>query len=76
MHKWMIALLGLLLLVFLGGCAATLTNQGEVGFRYGTEFTFFHRASETSEEPAKSELEVPALVDWVVGDKDDQVVEP
>lgn len=49
--KWLM-LVGLLSVI--GGCATTLDNQGEVGFRYGTEFTFFHRATATCEESAKS----------------------
>ena len=52
------------------GCTTTLQNQGEYGFRYGTEFTFFHRAAKTTGgEPgdvAKSNTEFPALVEWLL----------
>ena len=58
------------------GCTTTLKNQGEVGFRYGTEFTFFHRAAQTSPEPAVSKTEVPALTEWLFRRPDDEIVGP
>jgi len=57
--------------VFIGGCLAgmgcttTLENAGDVGFRYSTEFAFFHRAAKTSgADKAVSNTEFPALVEW------------
>jgi hypothetical protein len=61
---WILGVLALLA----SGCMTTLHNQGEVGFRWGTEITFFHRAAATSEETATAELEVPGVVEWVLGD--------
>ena len=60
------------------GCATALTNHGEVGIRYGTELTFFSRASKTADTTATAEVEVPALVDWLFTPKDepDEVVVP
>lgn len=51
-------LIVLLLAWFLGGCqlASETANQREVGFRYGTEFTFFSRAAATSPEVATDKV--------------------
>lgn len=49
----------LFVLVFLGfglGCKSTAKNQAEVGFRWGTEVTFFSRAAQTSPEAATYEV--------------------
>jgi hypothetical protein len=50
------------------GCTSTLTNAGDVGFRYSTEFAFFHRAAKTSgsgdDNVARTNTEFPALVSW------------
>jgi hypothetical protein len=59
-------------LVMLSACAIELLNQGEVGLRYGSEITFFHRASKTSDELATSSVEAPALIDWIVGPSGDE----
>jgi len=58
------------------GCATALTNHGEVGLRYGTELTFFSRASKTADITATAEIEVPALIDWLFTTKEeaDEVV--
>lgn len=50
------------------GCTTTLQNTGDVGFKYSTEFAFFHRAAKTSgsgeADVARSNTEIPALVEW------------
>lgn len=69
-----IALGGLILggcLLAAAGCTIDLANQGEVGFRYGTEITFFHRAAKTSDEHAVSDLSVPSIEEWIKGDDAD-----
>lgn len=48
----------------LTGCTITTSNQGEAGFRWGTEFTFFSRSAKTADEPATIKSEVPALEEW------------
>jgi hypothetical protein len=52
----------------MAGCTSTLTNAGDVGFRYSTEFAFFHRAAKTSgsgdDNVARTNTEFPALVEW------------
>jgi hypothetical protein len=65
----------LLLLVSgcLTGCTSTLKNAGDVGFRYSTEFAFFHRAAKTSggdqDNVAQTNTEFPALVSWFLTPK-------
>lgn len=51
-------LMGLLAmwLLSMSGCGATTGNYGEAGIRFGNEFTFFSRASKTSDEDATFEL--------------------
>lgn len=49
----------------LTGCMTITTNQSEVGFRWGTEVTFFSRASKTSDEPATAELKSQPLNEWL-----------
>ena len=53
------------------GCMTSLSNHGEVGFRYGTEVTFFHRSAETADEPATAELSVPGVTEWIFGQQRD-----
>jgi len=53
------------------GCTITTANQGEVGFRFGNELTFFHRAAQTAPQPAVINTEVPALVEWFLKDAAD-----
>jgi hypothetical protein len=52
----------------MAGCTSTLQNAGDVGFRYSTEFAFFHRAAKTSggdeDSVAMTNTEFPALVEW------------
>jgi len=60
-----LALFGLSIIT---GCTTTLQNQGDVGFKFSTEWAFFHRAAKTSgdadSDVAKSNTDVPALVEW------------
>lgn len=56
--KWIVMVLALLSLV---GCMTVQKNQGEMGLRYGTEVTFFSRASQTSPEEATNSVTIPTL---------------
>ena len=56
------------------GCSLITKEQGELGIRYGTEITFFHRAACTQCE-AESRIEAPAILEWIIGD-DDEVGPP
>lgn len=56
--RWAVMLVALLCLA---GCAVVTRNQSEAGLRYGTELTFFSRASQTSPETAESKLTIPVL---------------
>lgn len=67
--KWTRLLLVALVGTCLTGCATRLGHHGEVGVRYGTEVTFFSRASQTSDVEATAEIEVPALIDWLLKPK-------
>jgi hypothetical protein len=57
-------------LPLLTGCKNKSKNQREVGFRWGTEITFFDRVSKTSgadvNDAYESEIEAPALVEWIL----------
>ena len=53
------------------GCTITTKNQGEVGFRYGHEIVFFHRAAQTAPEPATIKTEVPAIEEYFKKDEAD-----
>jgi hypothetical protein len=52
------------------GCTSTIQNSADIGFKYSTEFAFFHRAAKTSggdaDSVAKTNTEFPALVEWVL----------
>lgn len=56
---------GCLCLTLTTGCKIQTKNQGEVGFRYGTEFTFFSRAAQTAPEPATIESSSQPLSEWI-----------
>jgi hypothetical protein len=64
------AVIGAFLLA-LASCTSTLQNAGDVGFRYSTEFAFFHRAAKTSggdaDSVAMTNTEFPALVSYIMG---------
>lgn len=64
------SLIGAFLLA-LAGCTSTLKNAGDIGFRYSTEFAFFHRAAKTSggddDSVAQTNTEFPALVSYIMG---------
>lgn len=68
MKQLMTVLMLFWFMLLFGGCATTLTNQGEVGARWGTEFTFFSRAAKTSDEPATAKVEVPGLTELILGE--------
>lgn len=51
------------------GCSTAIKNQGEVGIRFGNEITFFSRAAKTADEPATSELDVPAVEELILKDR-------
>ena len=57
---WIIALF---LLGFLG-CIAKLSDHGEAGIRYGTEITFFSRAS-TTEATSEASVDFKPTSDFV-----------
>lgn len=65
MKRLTIGLAALLLAGCLQGCTIDLANQGEVGFRYGTEITFFHRAAKTSDEHAVSVLNADSIIERI-----------
>ena len=48
------------------GCKVVTKNNSELGFRWGTEFTLFHRTPGIVNETAESGVEAPALVDWIM----------
>jgi hypothetical protein len=50
---------------WLTGCRTEVKNQGEVGFRWGTEVTFFSRAAQTAPEPATAEIGSQPLNEWL-----------
>ena len=56
-------------LSIVSGCTTTLQNDGTVGFKFSTEWSFFHRASKTSgnadSDVSKSNTELPALTEWL-----------
>jgi hypothetical protein len=58
------------------GCTIDLKNQGEVGFRYGHEITFFHRAAKTSDEAARSSIETSSLTEYIWKPRDEPVGPP
>jgi len=43
------------------GCSLITKNHGEIGVRYGTELTFFHRAAQTATEEATFSVDFPSL---------------
>ena len=82
---WMVGAILFLGACLATGCTSTLKNAGDVGFRYSTEFAFFHRAAKTSggdeDSVAMTNTEFPALVEWflpdeVVGPPSPEVVTP
>lgn len=80
LEKYLLGALTTFLATFGGclstGCTMTLADKGEFGFKQSTEWGFYHTASKT-EATAVSNLEVPAIVEWVTGDPDPvEVVEP
>lgn len=46
-------------------CKIETKNQGECGFRYGTEFTFFSRSAKTADEPATIESSSQPLMEYI-----------
>lgn len=54
----------------LAGCAYTLQNDGEAGFKYSTSFAFFHTAKKTTggaeDDVAKSSAELPEIIEWLL----------
>ena len=63
MRKLVVILLGLLLVT--SGCSILLEDQGETGIRYGTEITFFSRASTTNATSAAT-VDIQPAVDYFI----------
>lgn len=55
------------------GCTFTLKDQGEIGFRQSTSWSFYHQANE-SKATASSNLEAPSVEEWLF--KDNAVTPP
>jgi len=68
MKKLCVFLLPLLAVTCIAGCSIKTTNNGEVGFSYATNLSFFHRAQQTSPEPAVISSEFPSLEEWIKKD--------
>ena len=51
------------------GCATNIKNQSEVGFRWGTEVTFFSRAAQTAPEAATATLKFPPLEEYFLRER-------
>lgn len=52
-------------LVFICGCAITLSDEGEVAFKFTQGFTVSHKAVETDAE-SKATADFKPLVDYIV----------
>jgi len=68
MKKLLLLLLPLIGGCLLPGCSIQTKNNGEVGFSYATNLSFFHRAQQTSPEPAVISSEFPSLEEWIKKD--------
>lgn len=79
MRRLLSLLPSLCFLLFCGcllGCQTIVKNQSEVGFRWGTEVTFFSRAAETADEEATAELRSQPLSDYLARDPEPEVAGP
>ncbi len=61
------AFLGVLV-VLAAGCTFTLKDNGEIGFKQATSWSFYHTTSETK-STASSNLEAPSVEEWLFKDK-------
>ena len=53
----------------LPGCSTDIHNQAEVGFRWGTEVTFFSRSAQTAPEHSTATLKFPPLEEWFLRER-------